>query len=85
MKIYKYPQKEQWDEISSRPRLDLKQLNATVATVLNDIKARGDEAVREYELKFDKASLTDLAVTEAEMDEAETLVSNELRDAIILA
>ena len=85
MKIYKYPQKQQWDEISSRPRLDLKQLNATVATVLNDIKARGDEAVREYELKFDKASLTDLAVTEAEMDEAETLVSNELRDAIILA
>ena len=85
MKIYKYPPKEQWDEISSRPRLDLTQLNATVATVLNDIKTRGDEAVREYELKFDKAELKDLAVTEAEMDEAEGLVTNELRDAIILA
>ena len=85
MKIYKYPAKEVWGEITSRPRLDLTQLNATVATVLNDIKARGDEAVREYELKFDKANLTDLAVTEAEMNEAEELVSNELRDAIILA
>ena len=71
MKIYKYPAKEVWGEITSRPRLDLTQLNATVATVLNDIKARGDEAVREYELKFDKANLTDLAVTEAEMNEAE--------------
>ena len=50
-----------------------------------DVRQRGDEAVREYELKFDKATLTNLAVTEQEMDEAETLVTNELRDAIILA
>ncbi|MBQ3700334.1 MAG: histidinol dehydrogenase [Prevotella sp.] len=85
MKIYKYPSKEQWAEIVERPRLDLTKLNETVATVLADIKQRGDEAVREYELKFDKAELTTLAVTEQEMDEAEKLVSNELRDAIILA
>ena len=85
MKIYKYPKRELWGEITSRPRLDLTKLNETVSTVLNDIKAHGDVAVREYELKFDKANLTDLAVTEAEMDEAEKMVSNELRDAIILA
>ena len=85
MKIYKYPKREQWSEITSRPRLDLTKLNETVSNVLADIRKRGDEAVREYELKFDKAELTDLAVTDAEMDEAESLVSNELRDAIILA
>ena len=85
MKIYKNPSKDLWDEIVARPRLDLTKLNETVGTVLADIKKRGDDAVREYELKFDKASLTDLAVTEAEMDEAEGMVSNELRDAIILA
>ena len=85
MKVYRNPKQEQWDEITSRPRLDLTKLNDTVATVLADVKARGDEAVKEYELKFDKAVLNSLAVTEAEMDEAEKLVSNELRDAIILA
>ena len=85
MKIYKYPKQDQWDEITSRPRLDLTKLNETVATVLADIRQRGDVAVREYELKFDKAELDNLAVTEQEMDEAEKLVSNELRDAIILA
>ena len=85
MKIYKNPKREVWGEIVSRPRLDLTKLNETVSTVLNDIRQRGDEAVREYELKFDKAELTNLAVSEAEMDEAEKLVSNELRDAIILA
>ena len=85
MKIYKNPSKDRWAEIIARPRLDLTKLNDTVATVLADVKARGDEAVKEYELKFDKAELKSLAVTEAEMDEAEQLVSNELRDAIILA
>ena len=85
MKIYKYPTKEQWAEIVERPRLDLTKLNETVSLVLADVKARGDKAVKEYELKFDKANLQNLAVTEAEMDEAEKLVSNELRDAIILA
>ena len=69
----------------ARPRLDLTQLNTTVKEVLADVKARGDQAVKEYELKFDKADLQSLAVTEEEMDEAEKLVSNELRDAITLA
>ena len=85
MKVYRYPTKEVWNEIVARPRLDLTKLNETVSTVLADIRQRGDEAVREYERKFDKAELTDLAVTEQEMDEAEASVSNDLRDAIILA
>ena len=63
----------------------MQQLNETVSTVLADVKKRGDEAVKEYELKFDKAELASLAVTEQEMDEAEKLVSKELYDAIVLA
>ncbi len=85
MKIYKYPSKEQWAEIVERPRLDLTQLNETVSAVLADIRQRGDAAVKDYERKFDKAELSVLAVSEQEMDEAEKMVSNELRDAIILA
>ncbi len=85
MKIYRNPERGQWDEIVARPRLDLNRLNETVSSVLNDVKLRGDEAVRLYEQQFDKVTLQNLAVSEAEMDEAEALVSNELRDAIILA
>ena len=85
MNIYKYPKKEVWEEIIARPRLDLTKLNETVSTVLADVRQRGDAAVREYELKFDKAQLTELAVTKAEMDEAEQLVSQELKEAIALA
>ena len=85
MNIYRYPDKELWGEIVARPRLDLTKLNETVASVLADVRQRGDEAVKAYEQKFDKVELESLAVTEEEMEEAEKLVSNELRDAIILA
>ncbi len=85
MRIIKYPKREQWAEIVERPRLDLTKLNATVSSVLADVRQRGDAAVKEYEEKFDKAKLTSLAVTEQEMDEAEQAISNELKDAIILA
>ena len=85
MIIYRNPKRTQWGEITSRPRMDLAQLNETVSTVLNDVRQRGDEAVKEYELKFDKAALTSLAVSEQEMQEAEQLVSAELKAAIELA
>ncbi len=85
MRIIKYPKREQWAEIVERPRLDLTKLNATVNSVLADVRQRGDAAVKEYEEKFDKAILTSLAVTEQEMDEAEQTISNDLKDAIILA
>ena len=85
MKIYRYPEKDLWDEITSRPRLDLTKLNETVAQVLSDVRQRGDEAVKDYELKFDKATLETLTVSEQEMQEAEQLVSSELKAAIELA
>ena len=82
MKIYKYPSQEELKELLKRPVRDASQLNATVAAVLADIKAKGDAAVREYEEKFDHVRLDDLAVTTAEMREAEQLVSNDLKNAL---
>ena len=85
MKVIKYPAKEEWSEIVERPHLDVSQLNATVQGVLDDVKNHGDEAVKRYEEKFDHAHLDSLAVTEAEIEEAEQLVSQELKDALHLA
>lgn len=85
MKTILYPKRDEWKEIVERPRLDVSQLTATVRSVLDDIKARGDEAVKEYELKFDHVQLASLAVSQGEMDEAETLVDDELKAAIQLA
>ena len=68
-----------------RPHLDMSQLNETVPSVLADVKRRGDDAVKGYELKFDHVDLPDLAVSEAEMNEAEKMVSTELKAAIMVA
>ena len=85
MNITKYPSQEQIKKIIERPHLDVSQLNATVASVLADVKENGDKAVIAYEEKFDHVKLASLAVTEAEIDEAEALVSQNLKDALILA
>lgn len=85
MKIFKHPQPCEWADIVERPHMDVSSLSATVNTVLQDVKTRGDEAVKEYEEKFDHARLTDLAVSQDEMDEAERLVSADLKEALILA
>lgn len=85
MKVIKYPAKEEWKELVKRPHLDVSQLNATVEGVLEDVRNHGDEAVKRYEEKFDHAHLDSLSVSEAEMDEAEHMVSAELKHALELA
>ena len=85
MKLFLYPTKEELEVLLRRPVRDASELNATVSAVLKDVKERGDAAVREYEERFDKACLDDLAVSEAEMQTAESLVSEELKQAISLA
>ena len=54
MNIIRYPEKSEWKKIVERPHLDVSQLNQTVASVLADVRQRGDEAVKGYELKFDQ-------------------------------
>ncbi len=85
MNIIKYPLRSEWASIVERPHLDVSQLNATVANILEDIKAHGDEAVKRFEEQFDHVSLDDLAVSKYEVDEAMTLVSDELKTSLELA
>ena len=85
MNIVRYPERSEWQKLVERPHLDVSKLNDTVASVLADIKKRGDDAVKGYELKFDHVDLPTLAVTQEEMDKAEKLVSAELKAAIQLA
>lgn len=85
MKIIKYPKKSEWEEIVKRPHLDLSKLNATVNSVLDDIKANGDDAVKRYEGKFDHVKLNSLEVSDEEKAEARELVSKDLYDSLVLA
>ncbi len=85
MRIIRYPQKDVWEELTKRPHLDLSTLTKTVQTILYDVKTRGDEAIKEYEEQFDHANLDSLLVTGNEFEEAEKLISDDLRLSLIQA
>ena len=68
-----------------RPRKDAAELNEVVKTVLDDIRQRGDAAVKDYEERFDKVRLDSLKVTDEEIEEAERIVSDDLKAALRLA
>lgn len=85
MKIIRYPVRENWKKLVSRPQLDVTRLRATVEGVLKDVRENGDEAVKKYEAQFDHVRLPQLAVTPEEMEAAENLVSAELKASLQLA
>ncbi|CCZ38906.1 histidinol dehydrogenase [Bacteroides fragilis CAG:558] len=85
MKLIKYPDRSQWDEILKRPVLNTESLFDTVRDIINCVRVGGDRTVMEYEAMFDKAELTSLAVTLEEIEEAEKEVPIELKAAIYLA
>lgn len=82
MKIFEQPKQQEWASIISRPVMDDTALRATVRTVLDDVRVRGDEAIIEYTEKFDGVLLKDFAFDENELIEAEAALSHELKTAI---
>jgi len=85
MKIIKQPSPDKWKEILTRPALEIGSLSSSVATILDEVKKRGDDALREFTLKYDKAMLDDIAVSKVELTFAKHEISDELKKAISVA
>ena len=85
MKTILYPPKETWPDLCRRPVFDASSLSANIMTIIDKVKEEGDKALIEFTQKFDKISLPDLSVSEAEIESAINLVSDDLKNAIILA
>jgi len=63
-------------------------IDATVAQIVGDVRARGDAALLEYTRRFDRldaASVADLEITAAEMHEAHASLPAAQRDALRVA
>lgn len=80
-----YPEREAWPRLMQRGITDTSAVRETVAAVLADVRRRGDQALLEYEERFDGVTLTSLRVSEAEMAEAESLVGEPLKEALAVA
>lgn len=83
MKIYDNPAREDWDALLARPgKADDAAIRQSVAAIMDDVRQRGDVALKELELKFDKVGLENIQVSEKEIDTAETLLDEDLKEAI---
>ena len=69
------------DEIFARAQPTV-HVEDIVAEIIETVRARGDEALREYSEKFDKAKLTSLAVTAEEIQEALETVEPEFLEIL---
>ncbi|MDE1191539.1 MAG: histidinol dehydrogenase [Arachidicoccus sp.] len=85
MKKYIYPEKKEWTEMLMRPAFDNSLLKEKVFSILKDIKQNGDAAVKKYTEQFDGAAVENFKVTQAEIDNAEKNISDELKQAIKIA
>jgi len=75
---------EEFETLLGSKREISEEVGATVAAILADVRARGDEAVLDYTDQFDKLPLTTatLAFSESEIDAGEASVSPEVREAL---
>lgn len=80
--LYLYPDKTKWLGLLQRPSLDNTSLEASVSNILKEVKSSGDVAVKKFASMFDKVTITNLAVTEQEIEEGIKDVSEALKIAI---
>ncbi|MEI6554863.1 MAG: histidinol dehydrogenase [Paludibacter sp.] len=85
MQLIKYPLREEWQQILKRPVFDTSTLFDTVQEILDDVSKRGDKALNEITLRFDKVKIDSFEVTKQEIDEAEKQISINLKQAIEMA
>ena len=85
MKNILYPRRDQWSQILKRPTQTVKEIEATVNEVFEDVQTNGDSAIRKYTKQFDKVSLSSFLVSQDEIKTAVQTVSNELKAAIQMA
>lgn len=85
MKKYINPSQDSWSEILQRPVFDASSLEQKVLPILEKVKSKGDVALKDYTKQFDGVEIPDLKVSHQEFEEAEILVSEELKQAIQVA
>ena len=83
-KIYN-PPKTEWKTLLKRPTQTVSDIEDIVTQVFGEIANGGDNSIGKYTLKFDKVSLDKMLVSPIEIEEANQIVSNELKEAIGLA
>ncbi|MGI9651560.1 histidinol dehydrogenase [Chryseobacterium sp. RLHN22] len=82
MQISKHPEKNTWSELIKRPIIKREKITEIVAEIFNNVKENGDQALIDFNKKFDRAEVKNINVSLEEIENAESLISDELKSAI---
>ena len=85
MNITVNPTRDNWANLTTRPAKEAANLSKTISDVFDEVQVHGDKALLLYTKKFDKVALKNLKVSEVEIGQARSLLSQDLKDAIALA
>ncbi len=85
MQTYINPQLSDWSTLTSRPTKEVQDLQKIVFDVFGKIQTEKDQALFNFTEQFDKVRLTSLKVSLEEIEEAKSLISEDLKQAIKLA
>jgi histidinol dehydrogenase len=85
MQIIIQPEVEQWEQLLKRPEADAAELEKSVRRILQQVKQKGDVAVRKYSRMFDGVSLRKFEVSKKEISAAADSLPETLQQAIIIA
>ena len=85
MKVEKYPSRDKWEKVLKRPVKNFKEIKKIVNPIIKKVRQKGDKALKKFALEYDHVELKELLVSRQEIQEAESKVSEDLKQAIDLA
>lgn len=83
-KIYN-PQRVDWNNVLKRPTQTVADIEGLVNGIFEEVRSNGDDTIKKYTEQFDKVVLENMLVSKTEIEEAQKLVSDDLKEAIKLA
>lgn len=85
LQVVNYPKREAWDSLLKRPSLSYDALTTLVGEVMEEVRVGGDDALRAFTKRFDRAEIDAIGVTLGEFEEAQQLCDPSLLEAMGVA
>lgn len=77
---------KQKQEVLKRPAIAAKdEISQIVSSIIKEVREKGDKALIEQALKFDKAQISSIKVSEEELENASSRLDKDLKEAILIA
>jgi len=85
MEYIKRPLKKDWFRLTKRPELEKNTLDTQVKSILKTVELEKDKALKQFSLEFDGVALSNLNVSDFEINKAIADCSKDLKAAIAVA